>query len=210
MKLFLSIALAVVCAVLAVALFKTKQDDNARHEMDVSALTDCSNRLDAAQSKIVSHEGTILTLSNNLAECQSSSSALSNHLTEAQTTIALNAEQITNLNRQIAEMTSENQASSQRILELTNQVAGLTVKVASTESNLAQANKDYSLLENRLRRDVAERLVAERKFYNLGTLETQLEKLQNDPDLQISAESIYAGLGIEVRADGSFHVLSMD
>src|SRR5215472_15347162 len=111
MKLFFSIALAVICVVLAVALFKTKQDDNAQHETDVSTITDYSNRLDTAQSKIVAHQGAILTLSNTLAECQSSSAALSNRLAEAQTTIALNVEQITILNRQVAEMTSENQAS---------------------------------------------------------------------------------------------------
>jgi chromosome segregation ATPase len=210
MKLFFSIALALVCTGLAIALIKTNQDDNARHEMDVSTITDYSNQLDGARSKIVAHQDTILTLSNSLVECQAASSGLSNRVAETQATLVLDAEQITNLNRRIAEMALEQQASSRRILDLTNQVAGLTTKVALTETNLAQANKEYALLENRLRRDVAERIVVERKFNNLPELQAQIKKLADNSAQQISAEGIYAGLGIEVRADGTFRVISLD
>jgi chromosome segregation ATPase len=210
MKLFFSIALALVCAGLTIALIKTKQDDNARHEMDVSTITDYSKQLDGARSKIVAHQDTILTLSNSLAECEAASLALSNRVAEAQAAIVLDTEQITNLNRRVAEMALEQQAASRRILDLTNQVAGLTTKVALTETNLAQANKEYALLENRLRRDVAERIVVERKFNNLPELQAQIKKLADNPAQQISAEGIYAGLGIEVRADGTFRVISMD
>jgi len=210
MKLFLSIALALACAGLTIALVITKQDDNARHELDLNTLTDYSNRLDAAQLKIAAHEETILIVSNSLVESQAASSALSNRLAQAQAAIALDTEQITNLNRQVAQMALENQAASQRLLDLTNQVAGLTSKIALTETNLAQANKEYALLETRLRRDVAERIVVERKFNNLPELQAQLQRLKNNPAQQISAEGIYAGLGIEVRADGSFRVISLD
>jgi septal ring factor EnvC (AmiA/AmiB activator) len=107
-------------------------------------------------------------------------------------------------------MESENQTLGRRVMDLTNQVAGLTSQIALTEASLNQANKDYALLENRLRRDVAERIVVERKFNNLSELQAQMQKLKKNPADVISSESIYAGLGVEVKSNGTFHVISPD
>ncbi len=208
MKQYLSAALALVCIVLVVSLIVVKRGDNAQHENDAGTIADFSNRLDSAQMQVAFCKGTILTLSNSLDECRSVSATFSNHLTEAESTIALNAEQITHLTRQVAQLESENQTLDRRVMGLTNQVAGLTTQIALTETNLAQANKDYALLENRLRRDVAERLVVERRFNNLSELQTQMEKLKQHPAGAISTESIYAGLDVEVQSNGTVHVIS--
>jgi hypothetical protein len=58
------------------------------------------------------------------------------------------------------------------------------------------------------RRDVAGRLMIERKFNNLSELEAQLEYLKWNPAVALSAESIYVGLNVEVRSNGTFHVTS--
>ena len=213
MKQNLSVFLALVCIVLVISFILVKRNDNVQHENDAGTIADYSNRLDSAHMDVVFGKATILTLSNNLAESQSASLTFSNQLTEAQSTIALNTEQITNLNRKVEEMESENQTLSQtldrRVMELTNQVAGLTKQIALTEGNLNQANQDYALLENRLRRDVAERVVVARKFNNLVELQTQMEKLKKNPTGEVSAEDIYTGLDLEVTTNG-FHVLSRD
>jgi len=213
MKHYLPTALALACIVLVISLVVMKRGDNAQHESDAGTITDFSNRLDTAQIQIAFCNGMMLTLSNRLDVYQSASLTLSNLLTEAESTIALNAEQTTNLNRQVAELKSENQTLQttldQRVMDLTNQVAGLMWQIALTGTNLAQANKDYALLENRLRRDVAERLVVERKFYNLSELQAQMEKLRDNPGGEVSAESIYAGLDLEVTSN-AVHVIAPD
>jgi chromosome segregation ATPase len=211
MKQYLPIALAFTCAVLVISLVVTKRGDNAQHESDAGQIADFSNRLDSAQLQIAFCNGTMLTLSNSLDEGRSASLAFLNQLTEAQSAIALYTEQITNLNRQVAGTESENQTLNQRIADLnsqmTNQIAGLTNQIALTQVSLDQAKNDYALLENRLRRDVAERIVMERKFNNPQELQAQLENLQRNPAAVITADSIYVGLDVEVKSN-KFHVIS--
>jgi septal ring factor EnvC (AmiA/AmiB activator) len=210
MKQYLSIVLALVCTGLVVSLVVMKRGDNAQHENDAGAIADFSNRLESAQMQIAACNGMILLYSNRLEESRSASSTFSNRLIEAESTIALDTEQITNLNRQVAGIESENQTLGRRVMDLTNQVADLTSQISLIETNLDQANKDYALLEDRLRRDVAERVVVERKFNNLTELGARIWYLQQNPAAAISAESIYAGLDVEVKSNGTLHVISRD
>jgi len=209
MKHYLSTALALVCLGLVISVVMMKRGADAQHDTDAAAIADFSNRLDSAQLQIAFCNGTMLTLSNRLDESWSVSLAFSNHLMEAESTLELAAGQITNLTRQLAAAESENQTLSQHVTDLTNQVAGLTSQIALTETNLSQAYKDYALLENRLRRDVAERVVMQRKFNNLSELQTQVEYLKTHPGGQTSAEKIYFGLDVEVKSN-AFHVIAPD
>jgi len=208
MKQILTIVLALACAALLAALFFVKQSDNAQHETDAAAFIELSNTLAVAQSQVVSCNGTISAMSNRLDECQSASLTLSNDLVAAQSTITLGADQITNLTRQVAQLESDNQACGLQVTDLTNQIAALNQKVAVTETNLNAVHADHLLLEQRLRRDVAERLVIQRKFYNFDALQAQMDKLKGYPGLDITADKIYAGLDVEVRSNGTIHVVS--
>jgi chromosome segregation ATPase len=210
MKQYLSIVLALVCTVLVISLIVMKQRGNAQHDNDAGAISDFSNRLDSAQMQVAFCKGTTLTLSNSLDESRSASLTFSNHLMEAESTIVLYTEQITNLNRRVAETESENQTLGRRVMDLTNQMTGLTSQIALTGTNLDQANKDYALLENRLRIDVAERTVVERKFNNPLELQAQIQKLKKNPADVISSDSIFAGLDVEVKSNGTLHVISRD
>jgi chromosome segregation ATPase len=210
MKKYLSTALALICAVLVISVVVIKHGDNAQHESDASAIADFSNRLDSAQLQIATCNGNILKLSNSLDESQTTALMFSNQLMESQSTIALDAEQITNLSRQIAQLASDKQTLSQSLVglnsQMTNQVADLTTQIASTQASLDLANKNYALLENRFRIDVAERVVAERKFNNLLELKSQIQKLKQNPAEEISAGDIYADLDVEVKSN-AFHVI---
>jgi chromosome segregation ATPase len=210
MKQYLSTVLALVCTVLVISLIVMKRGDNAQHENDAGAIAGFSNQLTSAQVQIASCNGTILTLSNRLDESLSASLTFSNHLIEAESAIFLDTEQITNLNQHVAEMESENQTLGRRVMDLTNQMASLTGQITLTRASLDQANTNYALLENRLRRDVAERIVVERKFNNLLELQAQMQKLKKNPAEAISSDSIYAGLGVEVKSNGTLHVISPD
>lgn len=212
MKQYISTALGLVCVVLIIALVVIKSQDNAQHQTDTGSIADFSNQLDTAQSQIAVDQGTIDVFSNNLTQSQSAATTFSNQLNDAQSTVALDAEQITNLTGQLASVKSENETLSQtlrqQITGLTNQVAGLTAQLASTQASLNDANKNYALLENRFRRDVAERVVVERKFDNLKDVQQQVKNLKKNPAQMVSADEIYAGLGVEVNSDGTYHVIS--
>jgi len=214
MKSNLSKVLVGVGIVLAIGLAATKWSDNAQLDTAATAINDYSNRLDTAQAQISIRDGNLITLSNTLAE---TTTTFSNQLTEAQSGVALQSEQITNLNQQLAETTSENRTLNRSVMDLTNQLAALTSRNAQTEASLAQAStnlvqagKDYAQLENRLRRDVAERVVVERKFNSIQELETQLRQLKEFPVGVISPEKIYAGLDVVVKGDGKFYVITPD
>jgi chromosome segregation ATPase len=208
MKLFLPIALGVVCIALVVTLVKTTKDDNARHDEDVSTITSYSNRLDTAQADLVARGQSLMTLSNSLDECRSASLTLSNRLADAQSTVVQQSGQITNLNQQIAKVTAEKLALDQQRLNLTDQAAGLSNKLAQTEATLTQANHDYAALEYRLRRDIAERLLVERKFNNPAALQAQTQFLKTNPAVMVSEDRILAGLDIVVKSNGTYYVIA--
>jgi hypothetical protein len=96
-----------------------------------------------------------------------------------------------------------------QVAALTNRVAALAGLMTSTLADLDQARKDYALLDNRFRINVAERAVVERKFYNLADLQNQMQYLKTHPPETISAGSIYANLGVEVKSN-TVHVISPD
>ena len=85
--------------------------------------------------------------------------------------------------------------------DLTRQIGELTNQVASTRAGLLQANHDYVLLENRFRRDVAERVMVERKFNNSTELKAQLEYLLWNPSKEISEDRIREGLDVVVKSN---------
>ena len=212
MKQYLSIALTLTCAVLVMSLIVVKSGDNTQHENDAGMIAGYSNRLDSAQTEIAFGNGRILILSNSLDESWSAALMFSNNLVEAQSTAARDAGQITSLNQRVAGAESDNQTLTRRVADLTgqltNQMASLTQQLTSAMAGLDQANANYALLENRLRRDVAERLVMQRKFYNLSELKAQMETLKDDPFApHISEQRIYAGLDVEVRSN-SVYVIS--
>jgi chromosome segregation ATPase len=217
MKQYLAIASVIISLLLATALVVTKRSDNDLLETAAGTITEFSNRLDEAQSKIVVRDGTILTWSNSLAASSAAALTLSNQLNNAQSAVAISAEQITNLTRQVTAVTAEKQSLSEQVVKRDNQLAVLTNRIDwlqaslnQTNLDLVQARKDYVLMQNRFQRDVAERIVVERRFNNLAEILAQEQKLKNNPAAAITAQSIYAGMNVEVKANGMAYVISPD
>lgn len=217
MKLFLPVVLGIVSVALVVALFMTKQGDNTQIDADAAAIVDLSNQLSSAQVQLATYSGTVITLSNTLNECRSGSLTVSNALADSQSVVARDGEQITNLQTQVATLKTDNQALNQQAELLTNQVTTLTQQLATVQTNLTGANKtlaqentDYINLEDRFRMDVAERVVMQRKFYNISELQEQLARLKENPSWQVTPDMIYAGLDVRVSSNGTFHVMSRD
>ena len=136
-------------------------------------------------------------------------------MTAAQATVAQNAEQLTKLNEQVATAAADNRDLNQRIVNLTNQVSSLSAQLYQTQTNLTQtsqnlalAKTNYAALENRFRRDVAERIVVEHKFNMISELQAQLKKLQTNPGQWATPKSIYEGLNVEVSSNGACHVIA--
>jgi predicted nucleic acid-binding Zn-ribbon protein len=212
MKHLSAVILGLVCLGLVASLFVSKSNDNAQHEKDAEAITSSSNLLSLAQTEVADCKGKMVTLSNRLETCQSTSLTFSNELIEAKSAHATAKEdlnrQINDLNQRITQSESEKQASSQHIADMANQIAELTNQIASVQASLLQASKDYALLENRFRRDVAERVIAERKFNNRSELKTQLEYLQWNPAREISEDRIREGLNVVVGKSNLCYVIA--
>ena len=208
MKHLLTVILGLLGLGLAVSLFVSKRNSDTQHEKDAETITSSSNLLSSSQSEVAAFKGRVITLSNQLETCQSTSLRFSNELVVAKSALTTAKEgldrQVTELNRQITRQTTqletEKQASSQRIADLTHQIAELTNQVASAQARLLQANKDYVLLDNRFRRDVAERVIAERRFNNRTELKAQMENLQRNPSKEISEDRIREGLDVQVKS----------
>jgi predicted nucleic acid-binding Zn-ribbon protein len=209
MKHLSTAILGLLCLGLAVSLFVSKRNNDLQHERDAETITSGSNLLSSCQSEVVAFKGKVITLSNRLETCQSTSLTFSNELIEAKSALATAKEglerQITDLNRQITQQSrqleTEKQASSQSIADLTHQIAELTNQIASVRASLLQGNKDYVLLENRFRRDVAERVIVERRFNNRTELKAQLEYLQTNPRVEISEDRIREGFNVVVKSN---------
>lgn len=206
--------LAAVCVLLVIFLAVIKRGDNQQHAQDTRSIAEFSNTLNAAQAVITNRDFTILTLSNRLGECESASTSISNKLTAA---IAAGEEKITGLTQKISDLSAENQERTKHIANLTNEIAALNNKLAEkaamltrTNEDLAQLQKEYRLLDNRLRRDIAERIVVERRLNNPQELKAQLVYLKTNPPAAVTADEILLGLDVEVKSNGTYHVLAPD
>jgi predicted nucleic acid-binding Zn-ribbon protein len=216
MKHLSSVILGLVCLGLAVFLFVSKRNNHAQHETDAETITSTSNLLSSCQTEVAAFKEEAIALSNRLETCQSTSLTFSNELTEAKSALATTKEeldrQIADLTRQITRQTAqsetEKQASNQRIADLANQNAELTNQIASDRASLLQANKDYALLDNRFRRDVAERVMVERKFNNRTELKAQIEYLLWNPSKEISEDRIREGLNVVVGRSNLCYVIA--
>jgi predicted nucleic acid-binding Zn-ribbon protein len=216
MKYLPSLVLGLLCAGLAAALFVTKRNNDSQLEKDAQVITGTSNLLASCQTEFADLKGKAIILSNRLQACHSTSLTFSNELMEARSVLATTKEgldrQITDLNQQISQertqSETEKQASMQRFANLTNQIAELTNQIASAKASLLEANKDYALLENRFRRDVAERILVERKFNNRAELKAQLEHLLKKPSMEISEDRIREGLNVVVGRSNLWYVIA--
>jgi chromosome segregation ATPase len=212
-KHLLTVILGVLCLGLAIALFKSKGDSDAQHEKDAETITNATNLLSSAWKEVAAVKGNVSTLSNRLETSHSTALTYSNELIETKSALANTKEslerQITDLKGQSTQqLEAEKQASSQRIAELTNHVSDLTNQIASAQASLLQASKEYALLENRFRRDVAERVIVERKFNNRTELKARLEYLQWNPVLEISEDRIREGLNVVVGKSNLCYVIA--
>lgn len=213
MKIVLPAILGVVCLALLLFLMKARDEAKMQHDADTASINDFSNQLNSAQFDLLARSQNIITLSNRLDQAQTAFLTFSNQFAASQITMQTQTGQITELNQQLAALngvTAENQTLRQQVASLTNQTALLDRQLSSAQTNLLQAGNDYLLLQNRLKRDIGERLVAERRFNNRKELQAQLEYLKENPAAAISTESILAGLDIEVKGDGSYHMLAQD
>ena len=197
---------------LAIALFSSKRDSEEQHAKDAETITSASNLLSSAWKEVAAVKGNVLTLSNQLETSKSTSLTFSNQVIEAQSALAsakeVSERQLTELKGQSTQLETEKQALSQRIAERTNHISDLTNQIAAAQTNLLQASKEYALLENRFRRDVAERVIVERRFNNRQELKAQLELLQWNPAREISEDRIREGLNVVVGKSNLCYVIA--
>ena len=215
MKQFLPKVLIAVCGLLAFSMILMKQSDNAQFNLATNTANDFSNHLDTAKEEIRILNSSLISVSSLLTNSELAALVISNQLTEARSTLALQAEKISVFSKEVAAANSDQQASNQKLMDFTNQLTTLKNQIVQTEARLGetnsivmQLNKDYALLQNRFLRDVAERVIVERRFNSLAEVQAQVKKLQTTGGTWSTVESIYAGLNVTVNSNGVAHVIT--
>jgi len=180
-----------------------------------NTLTNFSNRLDSAQANFANSLNAFITISNTLNDCESVALAFSNQLTTAQTTLATQTDQTAELNHQLTVANANKKLLADNLTTMTNQLLALNKQLATTQAQLTQTNMvldkiltDYVLLQNRFLRDVAARVVVERRFNNLREVQKQEQRLLTRPAPEVTDGSIYAGLNVQVTSNGIAQVIA--
>jgi hypothetical protein len=215
MKNVVPIFLAIGVVILGVALYFIKAGDNTQITNLNASLADCSNRLDIVNAKVTVRDTQLYTLSNNLVTASAAVSDISNQLTQAQGALDEQKGQVTKLNSQLTDANAQNDALNHSLMDATNQYNTLSTLQQATKSDLETTNAvlvqlqgDYGVLGQRLKEDVAQRLVLERRWRNPQMLSEQVDFMKNSPEEVITPERIYAGLNVLVSSNGSVRVLA--
>jgi len=215
MKNLLAIFLGLIAVILGVALYMTKSGDNAQIANLNTSLSDSSNRMDIVNAQVTVRDTELYTLSNNLVAASAAVTEVSNQLAGAQSTIGEQKQQVAKLNSQLTDLGAQNDALNRSLVDSTNQLIAANQLQQATQASLEQTNaalvqlqSDYSVVGQRLREDVAGRLVLERKWRNPAALQEQLDDLKYSPEDVITAEKIYAGFNVLVSSNGSVRVIS--
>ncbi|HTB84922.1 MAG TPA: hypothetical protein VK742_14800 [Candidatus Sulfotelmatobacter sp.] len=215
MKNLLAIFLGLIAIVLGVMLYLTKSGDNTQITSLNTSLSDSSNQLDIVNAQVTVRDTELYTLSNNLVAASAAVTDVSNQLAGAQSTIGEQKQQVTKLNSQLTDLGAQNDALNRNLVDSTNQLIAASQLQQATKASLEQTNAalvqlqgDYSVVGQRLREDVAARLVLERKWRNPAALSEQMDDLKYSPEDVITTEKIYAGLNVLVSSNGSVRVLA--
>jgi len=217
MKNFLTVLFGVAAVILAIALVVTKSNDNSQLSVASASLAECTNRLDEFVVKIGARETTISALSNHVAVLTVVTLENSNRLEQAQVALADRNRETTNLAAQVEQLTASKDTMARELGVASNELTAVSVRLAAVESSLIVTNealiklqRDYATLGERLKQDVAERLVVERKFQNPSAIQEQLVALKKSPAGEITSDRIYAGLNVLVTSNGAVRILSPD
>lgn len=211
MKNVLIIVLVIAGISLAVVWSNARNEVAAQKEQIAgteTALADCSNRIESAQAQIAEKNLALGQCSNRLDESSASLVSLSNQLAAAQAALPPKSEEISRLTGQLTAVQTEKKIGEEELARCTNQLAAVSEKLAATAAQLDQAGKDYALLDNRFHRDVAERVVLERKFNRIPELEAQRVRLQTNAGQWATEKNIYDSLDVEVKPNGVAHVIA--
>jgi chromosome segregation ATPase len=188
------IVLAVLAAVLAIALFAVKNQDNADLGKAADTITSFSNQLATAQDKVTELDQVNLKLTNDLAQTQQQVAQLSSDLAVASnslatTTAALNTtkasldstqQQVTNLDDRIADLESQNKVLDDRSTQLNATITQLNDQIAETRKELSESQTNNAFLTAELQKQLALKAELERKFNNLDEVRAQVKKLRDE------------------------------
>jgi len=230
------IVLAVVAAVLAIVLIAVKTQDDDQLTSASNTMTQFSNDLSSANSKILELNQVNLKLTNDLSLSQQEVAQLttvlintSNSLSAAAssltaTTSTLNntkaslqtaEDQISNLNGRISDLESQNKVLDDKATQLNAKIAELNDQIADTMKKLSESQTNNAFLTAELQKQLALKAELERKFNNLDEVRAQVKKLRDEAfvarRLQLMKNSAkvppHYDLNVEVGSDGSVRVI---
>jgi chromosome segregation ATPase len=181
------VALAVICAGLAVALIASKNTTGNQLNNNSAAIFDISNQVVTTSQNLDELRQVNLRLTNDLAIARQQVSRLSNSLNEASSVLATakatllgTQDQIANLNGRVADLEAQNKVLDDRANTLSNTIATLNAQIADTEQKLANSETNNAFLEKELQQQIAQKTELERKFDDVNEIRAQIKKLREE------------------------------
>jgi len=187
--------------VLAIVLIAVKTQDNDQLTAASNSMTQFSNDLSSANTKILELNQVNLKLTNDLSLSQQEVAQLttvlintSNSLSAAAssltaTTSTLNntkaslqtaEDQISNLNGRISDLESQNKVLDDKATQLNAKIAELNDQIADTMKKLSESQTNNAFLTAELQKQLALKAELERKFNNLDEVRAQVKKLRDE------------------------------
>ena len=188
------IVLAVVAVVLAITLIVVKNQDSDQLTAASNTMTQFSNDLSSANTKILELNQVNLKLTNDLALSQqevvqlntvlastsNSLSAAASNLNNTKASLQTAQDQISNLNGRISDLESQNKVLDDKANSLTARIAALNDQIADTMKKLSESQTNNAFLTAELQKQLALKAELERKFNNLDEVRAQVKKLKDE------------------------------
>jgi chromosome segregation ATPase len=188
------IVLAVVAVVLAIVLISVKTQDNDQLTAAANTITQFSNDLSTASTKILELNQVNLKLTNDLSLSQqevaqlttvlintsNSLNAAASNLNNTKASLQTAQDQISNLNGRINDLESQNKVLDDKASQLNAKIAELNEQIADTMKKLSESQTNNAFLTAELQKQLALKAELERKFNNLDEVRAQVKKLRDE------------------------------
>ena len=202
------IFLGLVCAGLGLALVVTHKQASEGHLRDAESIETFSNQWVSTKNKyedqvmlssafeeaIEKQKHTLADLSNNLTQTSANLQQANTSLAKDEAALKASEEEIKKRDGKIADLEAQNRTLDERATELCNSITNLTTEISSIRRQLASAQGDKVLLEQRLRQLITDKADLERQFSDLSIVRAQMSKLKEELITARRRDWIHQGL----------------
>ncbi|MGA2865025.1 MAG: hypothetical protein ABSF95_11135 [Verrucomicrobiota bacterium] len=202
------IILILICLCLGIALIAVRKQAVQQQRRDADDIDALSNNLvltktrlgeeiqrsTASQKDLEDQKKAFVELTNTFTQVSANLSQASAGLAKTEAALKATEDELKKRDAKIADLEKQNQDLDKRALDLRSSITNLTVQIEETKRKLAASEGDKALLENNLKRLLAEKAELERQFTDLTVLRAQVARIKEELTIARRLEWIRLGL----------------